>query len=391
MKNIRNLIITLAITLIAALNLTGCGAGTQQTDLSPYMSLSFSGVNGEGTAKANFDYAAFEGDIMKEWKADDYTEKLMKLTELESSFKEDCSSSSGLSNGDEVTMTISFDEAKAKEYGYSFSGTSLSFKAEGLVEPIVVDPFDAAYFGTESGVKLNFEGTAPFASLNIENNCAESDPIHTVTYQADMDSGLKNGDTVTITASLPESATAEGYVLSSTESSVTVSGLNSYITDVSMLSAADRRKLNSKLKDYFISKCSDYVDINDKEGNSNSFSAEDIGSIGELAFSDTGYTAIETAWDETVTTIVPFTVDVEKIKTYWIGTEYFEGGTELNFPSASGYFTVGDLIVDESGTVVNEGAISVSMSSLYETEAGMLTELKADNASGGLTEGSFAE
>ena len=98
-------------------------------------------------------------------------------------------------------------------------------------------------------MKISFDGVAPYGTLSIENNCDSSAPQSYVEYTADKTSELKNGDTIAVTAGLKPGAEDEGYVLKETEAAITAEGLDSYVTDVSMLGAEDVGTLEDKLKE----------------------------------------------------------------------------------------------------------------------------------------------
>ena len=58
MKKYTKLLLTLIAVLIC-LTLTACGSSTK-VELSPYLSVSYTGYNGNGTAHVDFDFADFE-------------------------------------------------------------------------------------------------------------------------------------------------------------------------------------------------------------------------------------------------------------------------------------------------------------------------------------------
>lgn len=104
----------------------------------------------------------------------------------------------------EITVKITLDEEKAKEYGYSFTGLEKKFTVEGLTEPIEIDPFAEDVCGSGKIVDATLEGIDPFVCLYLRNNAELSDPIRHITYKADKDWNLKNGEVITITATMDE-------------------------------------------------------------------------------------------------------------------------------------------------------------------------------------------
>ena len=157
MKKITKLFAILALALMC-LTLTACGGSTTKAELAPYLSVTYTGYNGNGEAHVDFDFSDFEYSIMSQWKDKEKNwEKLAELTAVEMTIHYEANVKEGLSNGDTITVTISLDEKLAKEKGYSFTGLKQKFTVEGLTEPIEIDPFDDNYFA------FSLQGNSPFA------------------------------------------------------------------------------------------------------------------------------------------------------------------------------------------------------------------------------------
>ena len=214
MKKIVKLFLILTVILMC-LSLTACGS-TTKVELAPYLSVSYTGYNGNGTPRIDFAFADFEYGIMSQWKDDDKMEKLAELTAVESTITYAADVSEGLSNGDTITVKISFNEEKAKEYGYSFTALEQEFTVEGLVEPIEIDPFAEDIFGSGKIVDATIEGIDPYVCLYLRNNASVSEPIGHITYKADKDWNLKNGEVITITATMDEKFQQQGFLLTRT-------------------------------------------------------------------------------------------------------------------------------------------------------------------------------
>lgn len=104
------------------------------------------------------------------------------------SFKLD--KTSGLSNGDTVKVTISYNYSELLSKGFTLSDSAKSYTVSGLTEAEEVDLFDA--------LTVTFSGTEHYGKVNIEDSSAYMN--YFVTYSADKTTGLSNGDKVTITA-----------------------------------------------------------------------------------------------------------------------------------------------------------------------------------------------
>lgn len=131
-----------------------------------------------------------------------------------------------------------------------FTESQKTFKVEGLKEPIEVDAFSEDIFNTKNGVVLEYSGTSPYAELKIQNKCT-GEPNSMITYRADKEFDIKNGDQIKITAELPKDAADNGYILKETEKTITVEGLNSYVENLSQINEEDRTELISKLEKAF--------------------------------------------------------------------------------------------------------------------------------------------
>lgn len=382
-KNMKLFLVLAAIMM--CLSLTACGRMTE-VELSQYLSVSYTGYNGNGTARFDFDYADFEYGIMSEWKEEEKTwEKLGELTALEMTINCVPASIEGLSNGDTVTVTITADEEKAKELGYSFSGMSRSFTVEGLSDAVMIDPFD------ESVIQIGVEGTSPFASVTMNYVGSRTAPEAYITYIADDQYDLANGDTITVTATMSERYTEQGYLLTRNEMTFTVEGLRSYITDVSMLNADDVFAIFQKVSEYFESQKAKSREIHTKDGGAYYVYPEMIGSYGALRFADSGYAVVEHGWGTTAVVLIPFYVDVQDVSFGWWNNEYYEEPLLKNFADMAGYFVVSDLLLDENDKLIKEGVFGIQMSDFFESEQQMLDHIMDRYNQESMVKGTFAD
>ena len=248
MKKMTKFLVFAVALLVLCLSLTACG-GSTKLNLSDYLSISYTGADGNASAVLQFDasqmeldYAGVEGSTPTE----EELEKMLSLAPFELSISWDLDKSEGLSNGDQITATISYDSTLAEEAKVKIGSTTKTFTVEGLAEPIEVNPFAEDVFGAGKTVNFALEGIDPFVSLTLHNTAGNDDPIHYVTYQADKDWNLKNGDVITITATLDDQYAQQGYVLINSETTVTVEGFDRYVstaadlTDTVLQSISDR-------------------------------------------------------------------------------------------------------------------------------------------------------
>lgn len=368
MKKTKILFLTAAVIMI--LGLAGCG--NTKIDLMDYVTVVFSGVDGQGKAVYNVDTVKLEQDLAGDTDGQisiDEFEKIGWISQFETTISYQLDKETGLSNGDEVTVSVTCDEEFAKENKVTVSESQKTFKVDGLKEPIEVDAFSEDIFNTKNGVVLEYSGTSPYAELKIQNKCT-GEPNSLITYRADKEFDIKNGDQIKITAELPKDAADNGYILKETEKTITVEGLNSYVENLSQINEEDRTELISKLEKTFTAETERRVRFHDSQGieldmstNSTDFSnftlSEDTYEIAKKEF-----------------TIIPFTVDTTG-SYYWWGREYFENQTEKNFTGASGFIVSKYLTIDSNGNLV-DNSVYFEVGGIYEDKSKMEADINTD-------------
>ena len=139
---------TLLIILnVALLMLTACGCGAKQkidtsdgvTNIFDYVTVDFSGNNGEGTAYVNVDYNGLETEMVggedKIKSMDDMEDfpSLTKYINTVSSISFSIDQNEGLTNGDQVTVSVTYDESAAQSAGVVFGDEkSHTYAVKGL-------------------------------------------------------------------------------------------------------------------------------------------------------------------------------------------------------------------------------------------------------------------
>lgn len=333
----------LILTVIAiSLSLAACGGATK-VDLSQYLSVSFTGYNGNGTARIHFDFSDFEYGIMSQWKDEDMMKKLAELTAVETTITYAADVSEGLRNGDTITVKISFNEEKAKEYGYAFAGLEKKFTVEGLTEPVVIDPFAEEIFGSGKVVDVTFEGVDPFVCLFLRNNAEWGDPIRYIKYKVDNDWNLKNGDVVTITAVLDDKYQQQGYLLSRTETTITIEGFDRYASAASDLTADALRRISQRAYQECVDGAS--VDIYDGISNKTPWGA----SFDNIHVSDTAMLAVNKQIDETYSfLLIPVYKTITKSDWYDMAAN---ASVSKTWENVIGFYKFYDVIVHPDGSV----------------------------------------
>lgn len=357
---------------MAVMGCAGCG-GTK-VDMTDYITVEFAGVNGDGTATCSVDTVRLEQDLAGDDDGQISQEELQKLawiTQFEMTLSYRLDQDTGLSNGDRVTVTVECDEEFAKENKVKVIGDEKTFEVEGLKDPVQVDAFAPDIFQTETGVVLEYSGTAPEASLTVRNQCA-GEPESLISYTADTTSGLKNGDEIKITAELPAEAAQEGYVLKETEKTVKVEGLDSYVTSLSQLKETDRAEVLDKAEKTFLAEIENHrVRFHDSNGTSLDIS-NDSTTFSNFTFSDHTYETREKRLF-----IIPFTVDTTGTY-YWWGMEFYEDQINKTFTGVSGFIKAYDLKVDSQGNLADSENVYYEVGEIYEDKAKMESVIDAD-------------
>ena len=239
---------------------------TPTIDVSKYMTLSADGYNTVGKLNIDFDTDKLEQDYgkqiatrfkkqMKNLKDDTYglsslTASLYDGYEADL-FAETCATGSadktkGLSNGDVVTYTWDDNSDEAEEaFGVKVKYTDITYTVSGLASVNTFDAFD--------GVDVEFSGISPDgrATVNSLPTAAEAQGLY---YTLDENSGLSNGDTVTLTVhsnrdDFSDCIDKYGAMPQATEKTFTVEGLNEYVTSADTLSDSVLVSLQNQAED----------------------------------------------------------------------------------------------------------------------------------------------
>lgn len=160
------------IAIIVAI-LVRCGAFTTKIDLNQYISVTYDGINGHGTATVEFNQDKFEDDYLEKLAGDDYADQLKMVLSFPLSY--DLNKTTDLSNGDVVTVkwsgkTSSFEEKYKCKLNYS----DIKFKVSGLKKGEEVDLFQY--------LEITYNGYSPCASLSME---VASNPYGLSSYGSD--------------------------------------------------------------------------------------------------------------------------------------------------------------------------------------------------------------
>jgi uncharacterized Zn finger protein (UPF0148 family) len=137
-----------------------------------FVYVDFYGGNGSGMAEAYIDEYSFLDSVMDAagmkvnyeelLESEDLiyeNEEFLLIYDLYESIEFELDKDSGLSNGDSVTVTCTYDKAVTKQLGIKIKDTEVTFKVENLEELVDIDPFEY--------LTVEFIGTAPYISVDL--------------------------------------------------------------------------------------------------------------------------------------------------------------------------------------------------------------------------------
>lgn len=267
-RNSAKVLVPIAAVVVVAAGGWAFANRTPTIDVSKYMTLSVDGYNTVGKLNISFDTEKLEKDYgkqittrfkkqMKNLKDDTFglsslTASLYDGYEADL-FAETCATGSAdktknLSNGDVVTYTWDDNSDEAEEaFGVKVKYTDITYTVSGLASVNTFDAFD--------GVDVEFSGISPDgrATVNSLPTAAEAQGLY---YTLDENSGLSNGDTVTLTVhsnrdDFSDCISKYGAMPQATEKTFTVAGLNEYVTSADTLSDSVLVSLQNQAEDVF--------------------------------------------------------------------------------------------------------------------------------------------
>lgn len=237
----KKMILPIAAAICTAAVMTACGQKTVTYTTGDFLSIEVSGLNGEGTASVYPNNNFFDERINADIFEGEGTE--LELAQYELLITDAVNydfegSSENLSNGDTVTVKMTADNERLKEYGVAFDCSDLTYTVEGLTEPVELKFFD--------DTEVTFSGTAPNGSAAVSYTGSDEFVKSNVRFTIDKPFGLSNGDTIRVTAScLQQLLDDNAYFISETEKEFTVEGLAYLAED---LNGFDLSQINEELE-----------------------------------------------------------------------------------------------------------------------------------------------
>ena len=225
MKQKKRLLNIMAVILIIAAMMTGCETKTKVDPFS-YISVAYEGYNGNGSIRVDFDEdALIESIIGSEPESlDEIGEWLQKYDALYMAIDVSAEPNVGLSNGDVVVVTVTATGVAEDEV----KSGSKEFSVDGLPEVNTVDVFEH--------IQLEYSGIVGGTTSVHLNRLSEEDWVRFCNFQVEPQSGIRNGDTITVTITNADRL-AEEYlcVPVEVEKTFVVTGMDEYVTNPDLL------------------------------------------------------------------------------------------------------------------------------------------------------------
>ena len=252
-------VLVLIIAVVIAKNIK------KTINVNDYISVEFTGYDTVGKAEVKVDYDGLaeavleaQGKKLKQKDVDDYTwADLLDLLSWENyalvdSVEPVLDQSEGLSNGDKVTVSITYDESAQKDAGVKLKVSDQQFTVEGLADVQEVDPF--------AELDVTYDGIAPNVRVYLQNN-ATDDVLYYVGYEIEDEKDYyTEGDTFTVKVSDYdiEYALDQGYRFTQTEKEYTVDAVDKYVLNLSDLSDEELAQIQAEAQDTVDAYIADY-------------------------------------------------------------------------------------------------------------------------------------
>lgn len=205
-------VLAIAVIGITVLLVLLLGSSKTTIDLNERTHITLTGFNGEGVLSASMD-------------TDDAYTAFFETVDVE------FSKSTNLTNGDEVTITYTYDKKVAKEYKIKVKVADMHYTVGNLVDAKPVSKNELF-----DGVDVSFEGIAPMVEAELVTNKNEFSDI--VSYEIIGDQQYYDeGDTVKVRAIFDEEELAEKDYVAEVPSEqcikeYVVEDVDRYVTDI---------------------------------------------------------------------------------------------------------------------------------------------------------------
>lgn len=210
-----------------------------------YITVNYTGADGYAAAECVVDSEKLYEKLAKNEKDSD---KLLKYREFAESVYAEVEQQD-IANRDKITIKVYYDEQTAKEAGVAFLKEKYSIKAKGIKKGTEIDLF--------SQVEVTFAGVSPDAFVIVANKW-EEEYLDTLVFTADKTENIAKGDTITISCESDISELGRhGYLVESTDISITADGLSVYAENKEQLDSAVIAEIQKEIFDTITSQTED--------------------------------------------------------------------------------------------------------------------------------------
>ena len=209
-------LVILAILIVVKVNMTQ----KQEFRLSRYVLVTTAGFDGNGKASLSLDDVGIYTALADGGDTDAARDKYKSFVD---SLKYSLDRDTGLSNGDTINLTVTYDSRIADKLGIDAKGTTRSIKVEGLDEGTLLDAF--------ADIKIITGGISPYVYVTYTNE-SDNEYLASLEYEIDKTSNLAIGDEVTIKCNADEKTAADkGYYFNTLEMKYTIEEADRYVND----------------------------------------------------------------------------------------------------------------------------------------------------------------
>lgn len=243
MKKCKLLILIAMLLLI----LTGCGKSKPEINLTEFVSVSFTGINGKAETNVRFDFPSFEESLIATAESEDIS--VMQLAVLEESIKLEADKTENITNGDTITVSLTWNDELVENIGVKFTGSEITIEAADIEEGKVIDPFQ--------GIVIEYSGTAPYAKASVNKDLSALP--NDISYKIEnADNYITNGDEIKVTAYYnADMLETRGYIVTETEHTFIAEGIDYYITEYTEIDEETFQKMDDQARDMIESKLAD--------------------------------------------------------------------------------------------------------------------------------------
>lgn len=207
-------VVVLAVILVVVLSKNR----KNEFSLTDYAQIDIKGVDGNGKVNISLDkdglYKYFVDDDTSDSEAEEY-KKFVESVYFDADVTEE------LSNGDEVIITAHYDAEIAKALDVKTGDITRKVKVSGLKDGVMLDAFKE--------LQIITSGVSPYVTVTY-NNQSSNEYLKTLEYSISRTSGVKVGDTITITCKADEDyAATKGYYFDTLEMNYTIDKADVYV------------------------------------------------------------------------------------------------------------------------------------------------------------------